>query len=76
MLGAINKKIIEYNEKKINMTILKAHLPEGFLQRRIWNMNYATLQNIVCQRQSHKVKLWDEFIEKAMSSVRHPEFIK
>ena len=76
MLGAINKKIIEYNEKKINMTILKAHLPEGFLQRRIWNMNYATLQNIVCQRQSHKVKLWDEFIEKAMSSIQHPEFIK
>jgi hypothetical protein len=75
MLMIINDKIDEYNKKEIDILNLKSHLPEGFLQRRIWNMNYATLQNIFNQRKTHKIKLWNKFIDIALSSVEHPEFI-
>lgn len=75
MLGIINRKILQYNNKEIDIITLKSHLPEGFLQRRIWNMNYATFQNIVVQRKTHKVKLWNNFIDIVLSQIQHPEFI-
>jgi hypothetical protein len=75
MLDIINKKIILFQNKEIDILELKSHLPEGFLQRRIWHMNYANLQNIVVQRHNHKIKLWQEFIDIALSQIKHPEFI-
>ena len=54
---------------------MKSHLPEGFLQRRIWHMNYANLQNLVQQRANHRVNLWDTFISEVISQIQHPEFI-
>lgn len=75
-IDLLNEKILLYKEKKIDRLTLKANLPEGFLQRRIWNMNYANLQNIVIQRRNHPVTLWNEIIEKMISQIEHPEFIR
>jgi hypothetical protein len=75
MLEIVNKKILQYKNKEIDLLKLKSHLPEGFLQRRIWNFNYATLQNIVQQRENHRLKLWQKFIDEMLLQVKHPEFL-
>lgn len=74
-IDVVNEKIQQFKNKEISLLDLKCHLPEGFLQRRIWNLNYANLQNIVNQRTNHKLKLWNKIIEEIVSQVDHPEFI-
>lgn len=58
-----------------NMRKIKAHLPESFLQRRIWVMNYMTLKNIINQRSSHKMPQWSYFIKQIREQVEHPELL-
>jgi hypothetical protein len=54
---------------------VKAHLPESFLQRRIWCLSYKTLQNIVNQRAHHMLKEWHMFIDCVVEQAQHPEFL-
>lgn len=63
--------------KKIGMdiAILKESLPEGFLQRRLVSMNYATLRNIIKQRSGHRYMWWDVFIKNVLDQVEHPEYL-
>ncbi len=72
----INCAIAAYQGKFYTLAEMKANLPEGFLQRRIWHMNYATLQNIIAQRSGHPVRLWRDFIDEIMPLVEHPEFVR
>ena len=62
-------------EKIILLTTLKDSLPEGFLQRRMVHMNYATLQNIYRQRINHKLEWWRIFLFSVLEQIEHPEFI-
>lgn len=71
----INDCIMAYKRKEVDLTELKANLPEGFLQRRVWHMNYANLQNICQQRAKHPVRLWREWIGEIIPNVQHPEFV-
>lgn len=56
-------------------TFIKKILPESFLQRRIWVMNYKSLQNVVNQRYNHPLPEWRLFVEKIREQLDHPEFI-
>ena len=38
-------------------------LPQSYLQQRTVMMSYAALRNIIRQRQGHKLKEWQEFID-------------
>jgi hypothetical protein len=53
----------------------KRMLPEGFLQRRIVCVSYKTLQNIVRQRETHKLEEWEAFIEVLREEIKYKEFI-
>lgn len=55
---------------------LKNLLPEGFLQRRIVNLNYKSLRNIISQRISHRLPLWRAFCAQILSQSRYPQFIQ
>lgn len=61
---------------KGDLVQLKNVLPEGFLQRRLWVINYKTIRNIITQRESHKLPQWKHFCRAVMSMVNHPELIK
>ena len=81
-LWEINNQINWYNEKSNTpedrmayFLSIKNMLPEGFLQRRIWTMNYKTLQNVYWQRINHKLPQWKYFLETVLSQIDHPEFI-
>jgi hypothetical protein len=73
LLNIVRKEVLGKTEK---IEILKNYLPEGFLQRRIWVMNYRTLQNVYNQRHDHKLPQWHLFCESILSQVEHPEFLK
>ena len=81
-LWEINNQINWYNDKentpsdkKEYFLSIKNMLPEGFLQRRIWTMNYKTLQNIYHQRYNHRLPQWRYFLDTLLSQIEHPEFI-
>jgi UDP:flavonoid glycosyltransferase YjiC (YdhE family) len=71
----INGYIVSYRERRTDLMTLKANLPEGFLQRRVWHMSYANLQNIVAQRSNHPVRLWSQFIDEVCRKIEHLEFV-
>lgn len=80
-LGYVNDFIRWFNaaedkeEKQKFFYCIKAHLPEGFLQRRIWNINYKCFKNIYNQRINHKLPQWKYFCNAVLESLDHPEFI-
>lgn len=61
---------------KGNINVLKDCLPEGYLQTRTINLNYATLRNIIYQRKGHRYKCWHEFIEQITAGIEHLELIE
>lgn len=54
---------------------IKQALPEGYLQRRLWRVDYKTLRNIILQRRSHRLPHWQRFIEQVLRQVGHPELL-
>lgn len=81
-LEYINSLIKDYSKKNAHVEHpvlfrwLKACLPEGFLQRRIWCINYKSLQNIFIQRVNHRLPEWKYFCNELLIQLEHPEFIK
>lgn len=70
--------IIDFNRilsEEPDITTLKMNLPEGWLQERIISTNYKTLQNIVAQRENHRLVQWKEFCSSLKDQIEHPEFI-
>lgn len=54
---------------------LKKKMPEGFLQQRMWCMNYKCLRNIILQRRHHRLPHWHKFIQTVLAQVKHPELL-
>lgn len=54
---------------------MRDNVPSGFLESRVVNTNYKTLQNIIHQRKNHKSKKWNTFIEMLLQQVEHPEYL-
>lgn len=52
----------EDHKKEIWRGIIQA-LPQSYLQQRTVMMSYAALRNIVRQREGHKLKEWNKFID-------------
>jgi hypothetical protein len=80
-LEILNRYIHEYQvevipeSKKYKFLQVKNHLPEGFLQRIMFECNYATLQTIYIQRNNHRLPQWHVFIDSVLAQVDFPEFI-
>ena len=68
---AINKVVKEQSD----INVIKANLPEGFMQARQVCLNYKALQNIYAQRQSHRLTQWQDFCEQIVGQIGHPEYI-
>lgn len=60
---------------KTDITKLKENLPEGYLQRRLVSMNYDNIRNIIGQRDHHRYKRWDKFIEMLIPQLKYPEYL-
>lgn len=64
---------IVHNEKDIS--VHADNLPDGFLQERIWLLSYKTLQNVIFQRDGHRLGHWAYFIKLLMEQIEHPELL-
>jgi len=75
----ISDKILEQLEElRLNNDFigLKNNLPEGFLQRRVWSLNYMVLRNILCQRKRHKLYQWRQFCGYIINYAQHNIYFK
>lgn len=61
--------------QSVSVEILKGHLPESYLQRRVVVLNYKVLRGMILQRHDHRLPHWKEFIEEVLSQVEHPELL-
>ena len=53
----------------------KGMLPEGFLQRRIVNFNYAVFANMIRQRRNHRLPQWRYFLGNTFYALPMQEFL-
>lgn len=53
----------------------KELLPEGFLQRRIVNFNYAVFASMIRQRRNHRLPQWHYFLNKIYYGLPFLEFL-
>jgi len=45
------------------------------MQKRMWNMNYKTLRNIILQRKNHRLPHWQTFIKSIEEQIDYPELL-
>jgi len=80
MIDEFNRCICDYknpdSEYYKDITRLKDNLPEGYLQTRQVSINYMTLQNIIRQRDKHRLKYWQDFIDAVLLQVEHPSLLE
>lgn len=57
------------------LVAMKQLLPENFMQKRMWVLNYKTLRNIIIQRRSHRLPHWPHFCLSVLEQVAHPELL-
>jgi hypothetical protein len=62
--------------KECNFKRLKRKLPEGFMQTRMWKLNYKNIFNILKQRSNHKIKIIKDFCEFLINNIEHPELLR
>ena len=53
----------------------KGMLPEGFMQRRIVNFNYAVFANMIRQRRNHRLPQWRYFLGNTFYALPMQEFL-
>ena len=73
---------ISFDIKKFNsirealsIEVLKAELPESYLQRRLVALNYEVLSCMITQRKNHRLRQWHYFIEEIYRQAQHPELL-
>jgi hypothetical protein len=81
-LDGLNSNITKYREeeskeeKDILFMSIKNLLPGGFLQRRIWVVNYKTIYGILQQRKFHRLPQWRQFCTYLRENLEHKEFVE
>jgi hypothetical protein len=73
----VGKTLTDINKSREYMSVeeIKNSLPDSYLQRRQICTNYKVLQNIVWQRENHKLPTWQLFCNRLKQSLAHPEYI-
>lgn len=70
-LDTLNSALRSDNDIYFN----KGMLPEGFLQRRIVNFNYAVFANMIRQRRNHRLPQWHYFLNTIYYALPMQEFL-
>ena len=67
--------ILNQEREDKDFEAVKRYLPESFLQRRVWVMNYMVLKNIINQRSTHKLREWHYFIDEMVNQAEQKELL-
>ena len=63
----INSLIKSLNRNTLQLEHLKNELPEGFIQGRTINLNYAVLREMTLQRYNHRLPQWQYFLNEILT---------
>jgi hypothetical protein len=74
-IEAFNDVLALYKAKAVSISELKCNLPEGYLQERQITTNYMTLQNILNQREGHRLRFWNTHREEVLKQLKYPELL-
>ena len=74
-LEYLNRQIARYNSGQIKLIELKNDLPEGFIQGRSININYAVLREITLQRYNHRLPQWQYFLKEMLNGIPDIELL-
>jgi len=68
----------EVNRRIVNKDLIgvKDILPESFLQKRVLNVNYKCLQNILTQRKNHKLPQFQIICKYLHQNLKYRELLK
>lgn len=78
IINVVNDYVQTYRNTKLpkDLALLKAQLPEGFLQKRTWDLNYETIMTIFRQRMHHRMPHWRvDFCKWALSLPYMKQFL-
>lgn len=78
VIDSMNHLIDNYKkaeDKKEWFKLIKANLPEGYLQKRMVCTNYKSLSSMIAQRKKHVLHEWHYFIEEVLKQIEHPELL-
>lgn len=70
------KETASATDKNMILEQIMCKLPMGYLQKRIWCLNYKTIGNIISQRKNHKLLSWAVFCEKVLEQIQHRELLE
>jgi hypothetical protein len=78
-LENLNDAIDVYNgregDKNRIFELIKANLPEGYLQRRTVCTNYKVLRNMIWQRRNHRLQEWHTFIYVLKNDLEYSDLL-
>lgn len=74
-LWRINRLRELFLEGTISIESFKNELPEGFLQGRTINFNYAVLREMTLQRYSHRLHQWKFFLNEMLTHIPDIELL-
>lgn len=66
--------LVRMNPRR-SIELIKANLPESWMQTRGVMVNYQTLRRIHHQRKDHRLSIWRSFLRQVLRQVPHPEWI-
>ena len=69
----INIASVMFMQDNFNLEVLKANLPDGWLQTARITTNYRQLKTIYRQRLNHRLKEWQDFCHLLTSNLPIPE---
>ena len=67
--------LLELHRRTGDFKTLNASLPHSFLQFRAVTTNYAALQNIIRQRQGHRLPEWRLFVDEIIRQCQYPALL-
>lgn len=62
-LGELFRKATEKKNRNELRTKIKNNLPEGYLQKSMYMMNYETALSMIIQRENHRLNQWKEICD-------------
>ena len=69
-------KVSDGTHKQQLFYLIKANLPEGYLQTRMVCTNYKVLANIISQRKNHMLEEWHQFIFEIINQLKYGYLIE
>lgn len=75
LIGLYNSKDTDHATRSNVFALIKANLPEGYMQARMVCTNYKVLKNMFAQRKNHRLIEWHIFIDEMCKQLKFPQFI-